>query len=222
MKTDPRTGTICLMLFIVCVFISDSFLALTFDFSVLILSFLLSSASFCNALKALWKTAFLIVLSAVLCMFSNSVKAGIILFARLCLVVSASSVFTQKTSIKQLSDSLERIFHSRSLAAVITITVRFIPLLFEEANRIKDSQSLRGAKFAGVKSLIPLAVPMFQNAFRRAGNLGTAMEARGYDLNCRKTKMNVLKYSLTDYVIFAFSLAFLCALVYIRRLNLGL
>lgn len=223
MKTDPRTRIICLLIFIACVFISDSFITLSFDFLVLAICFLIDSASFTIALKTLKRTALFIIISSILSAISNNSKAGIILFIRLCLVVCASSEIVQTTSIKQISDALERLLHSRDLAMIISIALRFIPVLFEEANRIKDAQSVRGAKFSGknlisrAKAFIPLAVPMFQNAFRRAANLGQAMEARGYDIPCKKTKMNVLKYSAKDLLIYILFVAILVASVYIRR-----
>ena len=133
---------------------------------------------------------------------------------RLIFLVTSSSLLTLTTSPIALTDGLESImkplskigFPSHQLAMMMTIALRFIPTLFDEATKIMKSQAARGADFASgniikrAKNLVPLLVPLFINSFKRADELATAMEARCYHGGEGRTRLNELKYDKKDYI----------------------
>lgn len=131
---------------------------------------------------------------------------------RLAFLVMGTSVLTLTTSPIVLTDALEHVmsplkvikFPAHEIAMMMTIALRFIPTLTEEAQKIMNAQSARGADFETgnlfqrAKAMVPLLVPLFVSAFRRAGDLAMAMEARCYHGGEGRTRMRVLKYSRLD------------------------
>lgn len=147
---------------------------------------------------------------------------------RLVLLVAGTSMLTLTTSPIALTDGLERLlaplkiirFPAHELAMMMTIALRFIPTLMEETDRIKKAQMARGADFESgnlikrAKSMIPILVPLFVSAFRRADELAMAMESRCYHGGEGRTRMRELKLRLADLVavvIFAALIAFIYA-----------
>lgn len=134
----------------------------------------------------------------------------------ICLIIS-SSILTYTTVPTQLTDAMERllsplkIFHIpvHSLAMIMTLALRFIPTLIEEVDRITNAQKARGADFESgsfidkIKALIPILVPLFVSAFRRACELAYAMSCRCYTGGEGRTRMKQMKYTLKDAVAFA-------------------
>ena len=131
---------------------------------------------------------------------------------RLTLLVLGSSLLTLTTSPIALTDALERLlsplravkFPAHELAMMMTIALRMIPTLLEETDKIMKAQSARGADFESgnllrrAKAMIPLLVPLFISAFRRAEDLAVAMECRCYHGGEGRTRMRVLKMSRVD------------------------
>ena len=131
---------------------------------------------------------------------------------RLVFLVAGTSLLTLTTSPVALSDGLEKllsplkIIHSpaHELAMMMTIALRLIPTLIEEADKIMKAQMARGADFESgnllkrAKAMIPLLVPLFVSAFRRAGDLAMAMEARCYHGGEGRTRLRVLRYTQSD------------------------
>ncbi len=131
---------------------------------------------------------------------------------RLVFLVMGTSVLTLTTSPVQLTDGLERLmrplqrfhFPAHELAMMMTIALRFIPTLLEETDKIQKAQMARGADFetgnliARAKAMIPLLVPLFVSAFRRANDLAMAMEARCYRGGDHRTRLRELRYSRLD------------------------
>lgn len=132
---------------------------------------------------------------------------------RLAMLVMASSVLTLTTSAIELTDALEYILKplkkikvpSHEIAMMMTITLRFIPILTDEMEKIMKAQKARGAELdtgnliEKAKSLIPVLVPLFLSSFRRAEDLAIAMEARCYRGDINRTKMKVSCMKKTDY-----------------------
>jgi len=132
---------------------------------------------------------------------------------RLIMLVVGASILTLTTSPLQLTDAIEFYLKpfskigvpSHEIAMMMTIALRFIPTLLEEMDKIRKAQTARGADFdtGGVikkaKSLIPLLVPLFVSAFRRADELAIAMEARCYRGGGGRTKMKIMKFEPCDY-----------------------
>ena len=131
---------------------------------------------------------------------------------RLVFLVMGTSVLTLTTSPVQLTDGLERLMHplqrfhfpAHELAMMMTIALRFIPTLLEETDKIQKAQMARGADFESgnlitrAKAMIPLLVPLFVSAFRRANELAMAMEARCYRGGDHRTRLRELKYTRLD------------------------
>ena len=133
---------------------------------------------------------------------------------RLALLVAGTSMLTLTTAPLQLTDGLESLlrplkairFPGHEMAMMMSIALRFIPTLAEEADRIRKAQAARGADFdtgglfKRAASLIPLLVPLFVGAFRRAEELATAMEARCYHGGEGRTKLTVMHMGGRDYI----------------------
>lgn len=136
---------------------------------------------------------------------------------RLILLIVASSVMTLTTSPIELTVGMEYLLKpfkrigvpSHEISMMMSIALRFIPTLIEELDKIKKAQMARGADFEGgklterAKSLLPLLVPLFVSAFRRADELATAMEARCYRGDINRTRMNEPILRRNDYITFA-------------------
>ena len=144
---------------------------------------------------------------------------------RLTLLILGSSLMTLTTTPNQLTDGLERVMRPlnhikvpvHEIAMMMSIALRFIPILLEETDKIMKAQMARGADFETggllkrAKSLIPLLVPLFVSAFRRANDLAMAMEARCYRGGDGRTKMKPLRYKGKDYVAYIILIAYLGA-----------
>ncbi|NMB16758.1 MAG: energy-coupling factor transporter transmembrane protein EcfT, partial [Firmicutes bacterium] len=141
---------------------------------------------------------------------------------RLILLIIGASLLTLTTSPIALTDGIEAILSpgkriglpAHELAMMMTIALRFIPTLLEEMDKITKAQMARGADFETgnimqrAKSLLPLLVPLFVSAFRRADELAVAMEARCYRGGEGRTKMKQLIFTGQDYAVIGLTLAF--------------
>lgn len=144
--------------------------------------------------------------------YSGGVRQGFLLAFRLVLLVLSTSLLTLTTSPIALTDAIEALLKpfrklglpAHELAMMMTIALRFIPTLIEEAEKIMKAQLARGADFESgglvrrAKSLLPLLIPLFISAFRRADELAMAMEARCYRGGDSRTKFKVLRYTSLD------------------------
>ena len=153
---------------------------------------------------------------------------------RLVFLVMGTSVLTLTTSPVRLTDGLERLMHplsrfhfpSHELAMMMTIALRFIPTLLEETDKIKKAQMARGADFesgnllARAKAMIPLLVPLFVSAFKRANDLAMAMEARCYRGGDHRTRLRELKYTKLD-LYGALAMAAYMAVIVVEGMLLG-
>ena len=142
---------------------------------------------------------------------------------RLMFLVVGTSMLTLTTSPVSLADGLEMLlsplkkirFPAHELAMMMTIALRFIPTLLEETDKIMKAQMARGADFESgnllqrAKAMVPLLVPLFVSAFRRAGDLAMAMEARCYHGGENRTRLRVLKVTKNDWM----AVLVLCGLI---------
>ena len=143
---------------------------------------------------------------------ADGLRTAVFMAMRLLLLVMGSQLLTLTTSPIALTDGLERLFMpfsrlgfpAHELAMMMSIALRFIPTLIEETNKITQAQKARGADFEGrnlikrARAMLPLLVPLFVSAFRRADELALAMEARCYRGGQGRTKMKPLKYGMCD------------------------
>ena len=144
----------------------------------------------------------------------TGLKNAVFMVLRVMMLIMGTFLMTYTTSPISLTDGLERLlnglkkFHVpvHELAMMMSIALRFIPTLIEETDKIMSAQKARGADFESgnlvqkAKALIPILVPLFISAFRRADELATAMECRCYHGGEGRTKLHVLKYERRDYV----------------------
>lgn len=162
------------------------------------------------------------------------VLSGVATF-RLLLLVMSASLLTLTTSPIRLTDGLERMLRplepigvpAHEIALMMTIALRFIPTLIEEADRIIRAQMARGADFQSgnllkrVGGLIPVMVPLFVAAFRRADELATAMEARGYRGGKGRTRMKELAFTRVDLFAGSALIGFTALLIWLRTVGWG-
>jgi len=161
----------------------------------------------------------------------GAINAGIMI-SRLVLLILGSSLLTLTTSPIQLTDGIESLLRpfkyigvpSHDIAMMMTIALRFIPTLASEMEKIMKAQKARGADFETgglakrAKSLVPILVPLFVSAFKRADELATAMEARCYRGDINRTKMKQMKITPGDLIAMGVILMFGGAIVLTRMI----
>ena len=164
----------------------------------------------------------------------EGVSMAVRMAIRLIYLVIGSSLMTLTTTPNQLTDGLEKSLRPlnkihvpvHEIAMMMSIALRFIPILLEETDKIMKAQIARGADFENgsliqrAKAMVPLLVPLFIAAFRRANDLAMAMEARCYRGGEGRTKMKPLVYRKQDYMGYGFLVAYLVAAVLIGRVLL--
>ena len=248
-KLDPRVKLLGTVLYIISLFVFKGLtgfvLATVFLFGMIALSKVPWKMMW-KGIKAIWM---LILITAVCNLLftpgDDLASLGIIhithqgLFnavffsIRLVYLVLGTSVMTLTTTPNKLTDGLEEGLRClkavrvpvHEIAMMMSIALRFVPLLGEETDRIKKAQMARGANFEGgnifkkAKSLIPLLVPLFVSAFHRATDLALAMEARCYHGGEGRTKMKPLRYEGRDYKAYALVWIYLLVMIAIRILE---
>jgi energy-coupling factor transport system permease protein len=163
----------------------------------------------------------------------KGVKNAIFFSIRLILLILGSSLMTFTTTPNQLTDGLEKGMKPlnrlkvpvHEIAMMMSIALRFIPILLEETDKIMKAQMARGADFESggilkrAKSMIPILVPLFVSAFRRANDLAMAMEARCYRGGDGRTKMKPLRYHSRDYAAYLVLLVYLAGIAAVMVLE---
>ena len=165
---------------------------------------------------------------------SSGLRNAAFMVLRIMLLIMGTFLLTYTTSPISLTDGLERLlnglkrFHVpvHELTMIMSIALRFIPTLIEETDKIMSAQKARGADFESgnliekARALVPILVPLFISAFRRADELATAMECRCYHGGEGRTKLHVLKYEGRDYVALALGALILAGVISLRVLGL--
>ena len=166
---------------------------------------------------------------------AEGVRMALTMMARLTLLVIGSSLMTLTTTPNNLTDGMEKMMSPlkvikvpvHEVAMMMSIALRFIPILMEETDKIMKAQTARGADFehgnllARAKALVPLLVPLFISAFRRATDLAMAMEARCYRGGEGRTKMKPLIYKKKDFLAYAGLVVYMVVSIVVGRLSLG-
>ncbi|MFP4456046.1 MAG: energy-coupling factor transporter transmembrane component T family protein [Clostridia bacterium] len=242
-RLDPRTKILLTILYIIVLFSARGLLAylLIAGFSLGIV--LIANTGIMNVLRSVKPLIIIIFLTVILHSLFNKEGAllisigpidihqgglyfGLLMASRLILLITFTSILTLTTSPIALTDGIERLLNpfkrfglpAHELAMMMTIALRFIPTLLNEAQKIMKAQQSRGADFESgnilqrAKALLPLLVPLFISAFRRADELAMAMEARCYRGGEGRTRMKILKMSKLDIYAFATMIAF-CVLI---------
>ena len=163
----------------------------------------------------------------------TGLRNAVYMVLRIMLLIMGTFLMTYTTSPISLTDGLERLLNwmkrlhvpVHELAMMMSIALRFIPTLIEETDKIMSAQKARGADFESggliqkAKALIPILVPLFISAFRRADELATAMECRCYHGGEGRTKLHVLHYQGRDYMALALGAVILAAVIVMRNLG---
>lgn len=247
-RLDPRVKLAGTLIFIISLFISQKAACYVIATLFLICLIKLSKVPFGYMIKGMRAIAFIMVLTVCFNLFLTSgeviasfriftitregVKLAAFTAVRLAYLILGSTLMTLTTTPNDLTDGLEkglgflRIFKLpvHEIAMMMSIALRFIPILMEETDKIMKAQQARGADFesGGIikrsKALVPLLVPLFVSAFRRANDLALAMEARCYHGGEGRTKMKPLIYKAWDiraYIILAcyLSLVMIAAII---------
>lgn len=245
-RLDPRTKIIAILIMSVAIFLPTRWPAYLIITAVTLGAVLLSQVPIKFILRGLKPILILMLITTVFNAFLTPGEAvwsigscditreGLYLSAvatvRLVLLVITASLLTLTTSPILLTDGLEELLRPLSrigvpaheLALMMTIALRFIPTLADEADRIMRAQAARGADFQSgnvlnrARGLVPVMVPLFVASFRRADELATAMEARGYRGGKGRTKMRQLAFSAYDYVVLVLLTLLLAALIWSR------
>ena len=164
----------------------------------------------------------------------TGLENAVFMVLRILLLIMGTFLMTYTTSPISLTDGLEQLlnglkrFHVpvHELAMMMSIALRFIPTLIEETDKIMSAQKARGTDFESgnilekAKALIPILVPLFISAFRRADELATAMECRCYHGGEGRTKLHVLKYERRDYTALIIGTVILIAVLVLRHFGL--
>ena len=230
-RLDPRTKILLTIAMIVAVFLVRTMVGYALILGFMYLVSRLSNIPFKMLLKGVNPLRFILILTFLLNLFFNSgttmlvewgflkssyegLSTAIHYSLRLVFLVLGTSLMTLTTSPIALSDGLEMLlsplkkihFPAHELAMMMSIALRFIPTLMEEADKIMKAQMARGADFesgnliARAKAMVPLLVPLFVSAFRRAGDLAMAMESRCYHGGENRTRLRVLKITKNDWL----------------------
>ncbi|MDR3564665.1 MAG: energy-coupling factor transporter transmembrane component T [Negativicutes bacterium] len=245
---DPRTKLLGTIVFIASIFLAEGTAAYVVLTLFAALAIGIGRIPLKMVLRSLRPLSIIIVLTMVIHLFSTpgtvlyhlgpltitaeGIRQGILMTSRLVFLILMSSLLTFTTSPIMLTDGIERLLNpfrriglpAHELAMMMTIALRFIPTLLEETDRIMKAQMARGADFAEgnllrrAKSMVPLLVPLFISAFRRADELAVAMEARCYQGGANRTRMKELQFAFQDGVACAAILA-LTALLGVLRWN---
>ena len=166
--------------------------------------------------------------------YKEGLIRAVFMVLRILLLISGTFLLTYTTSPIALTDGLESLLKPlkaikvpvHELSMMMCIALRFIPTLIEETDKIMSAQKARGADFESgrllqrVKALIPILVPLFISAFRRADELATAMECRCYQGGEGRTKMKMLRYHYRDFLCYGVGAVLLAGIIVMKRFGL--
>ena len=231
-RLDPRVKLFGTLMYVISLFCMDGIIGFVMATLFMASVILISKVPFKFMVKGLKAIMVLMCITAMFNMFLTSgevlvsvwvleitkegLKNAIVMTIRLIYLILGTSIMTLTTTPNQLTDGLEKALRPlnkikvpvHAIAMMMSIALRFIPILIEETDKIMKAQMARGADFESgnmlkrVKSMIPLLVPLFVSAFRRADDLAMAMEARCYNGGAGRTKMKPLMYEKSDYVAY--------------------
>jgi len=229
-RLDPRVKIVLLLAYIAVLFLLDSRAAYAVLTALTLVLMVVSRVPLGTQLRALKPLWWIIIFTFIMHLFSHAgtvitqvgpfamtwegVAQGCFISLRLILLIFMSSLLTFTTSPLKLTDALEALLTpgkrfglpAHEIAMMMTIALRFVPTLIEELDRIMKAQQSRGADFQTgsllrrAKAIVPVLVPLFLSAFRRADELAMAMEARCYRGGEGRTQMKQLHITAIDYV----------------------
>ena len=242
-KLDPRVKVMTLVGFIVLIFCTFNFYALGVVAASVVATVLLSKVPVRLYLKSMKAIIIVILITALLNLFYGTgeplaqwwifkitydgIENAAFVAVRIIALVMVSSALTFTTSPTDLTDALERLMKplgvlgikTHEIAMMMTIALRFVPTLLEETDKIMSAQKARGADMESgnlirrIKALVPVLIPLFVSAFRRAYDLAMAMECRCYQGGKGRTRMKQLRTSKRDYIAILICLTVLAGFI---------
>ena len=249
-RLDPRVKLVSTLIYIVSLFVFDFIIGYVIAAIFLASMIKLSQVPFRFMVKGLKPVVVLLCITLffnliftpgeavfsiwIITVTREGIQLAVRMGIRLVFLVIGASLMTLTTTPNQLTDGLERLLKPlnhihvpvHEISMIMSIALRFIPILLDETDKIMKAQTARGADFESgglvrkVKAMVPLLVPLFISAFRRANDLAMAMEARCYHGGEGRTQMKPLIYQKRDYVAYGIVWAYLAVSIVFRVLGI--
>ena len=252
-KMDPRFKILLAIVFIVATFLCKSAISFLALVCVGLALIFISKIPLKTIVRSIAPLLFIIAFTVVINIFfgtgeklllevwkiriyAEGLWRALFMFLRIFVLITSTSIFlTYTTTPMDLTDALESLLAPLKLvhvpvhvfAMMMSITLRFIPTLTEETEKIMNAQKARGADFTSgslvkrVKALIPILIPLFSSAINRATQLADAMECRCYHGGEGRTRLRVLKYQWFDFAVMLLMVAFGVGLFFLNRVGIG-
>ena len=248
-RLDPRVKIVLVIIYVVGLFSANFLISYGIMVLMLALAIAVSKVKMKALLNGLRPILIIVILTAILNLFYTPgeeifswwvisvTKEGVVRAAlmvlRIVMLIMGTFLLTYTTSPIKLTSGIESLlsplkklhFPVHELAMMMSIALRFIPTLIEETDKIMSAQKARGANFEDgsliqrAKALVPLLVPLFVSAFRRADELSVAMECRCYHGGEGSTKLHVLRCKKEDYFVLIGAVALIAAVIVISKLG---
>ena len=249
-RLDPRTKIILVVVYIVALFLAKTYLSYAILIAVVVAAVSISKVSPGAILRNLKPLIIILILTVVLNMFytdgrvlvkfwifkitAEGISRSVQMLLRIVLLITGTFLLTYTTSPIALTDGIELLFSPlkklhlpvHELAMMMSIALRFIPTLIEEADKIMSAQKARGASFDTgkltdrAKAMVPLLVPLFISAFRRVDELAVVMECRCYHGGEGRTRMKVPIMRARDWIALLLGAALLAGIIVLRHVSL--
>ncbi len=249
-RLDPRSKLIWVVLYIVALFVAEWFVSYALMAVVLCACIAISQVPVKSLIRGLKPVLFILVFTGVLNLFYTpgepiwqwwifkitveGIYTAFFMVLRITMLIMGTFLLTYTTSPITLTDGLETLLNPlkkikvpvHELSMMMSIALRFIPTLIEETDKIMSAQKARGADFENgsliqkAKAMVPLLVPLFISAFRRADELAVAMECRCYHGGEGRTKLKVLRYQRIDFVALTLGTLMLVAVFVLAHFGL--
>lgn len=248
-RLDPRVKIVCTLLYLVSLFLFNNIWGYVAATAFLIAIIGLSKVPFKYIVRGLRPVILLLMITVVFNLFltnggkvlvefwvlqitTEGLKTAFFMTIRLIYLILGSSLMTFTTTPNALTDGIESLLRPlgkikvpvHEIAMMMSIALRFIPILLEETDKIMKAQIARGADLESgniiqkAKAMIPILVPLFVSAFRRANDLAMAMEARCYRGGSGRTKMKPLVYKGKDYLAYAIMITYVAIAILIGNI----
>ncbi|WP_026907665.1 energy-coupling factor transporter transmembrane component T family protein [Paucisalibacillus globulus] len=247
-RLDPRMKITIIFLFVIFIFFANNVLSYSILTAFALLTVIITKIPIRFILKGLTPVWFLIIFTFILHLivtkegtvliellgfkiYSGALIQGFAISLRFFLLILITSLLTLTTTPIEITDAIEDLLHPlkkikfpvHELALMMSISLRFIPTLLQETDKISKAQASRGVDFRTgpikerIKAIVPLLVPLFVSAFKRAEELAMAMEARGYQGGEGRSKLRQLKIRKMDIIVFLFFLLIIAGLFVTRN-----
>lgn len=247
-RMDPRTKIVCTLLYLISLFLFKSFWGYLAATVFLVMVIKISKVPFKFMIKGMKAIVMLLLVTCLFNLFltpgeklvsfwiftitKEGLRTAVFMVFRLVYLIMGASVMTLTTTPNSLTDGIEKLLKPlnhlhmpvHEIAMMMSIALRFIPILLDETDKIIKAQTARGADLEGgniiqkAKAMVPILVPLFVSAIRRANDLAMAMESRCYNGGAHRTKMKPLSYVRRDYIGYIVTVLYLIVVIAIRCL----